>query len=248
MNMMRFSKYLVLSLVLSLLLAAPAFAKLMNAKGTIVYAGDSRFARMYNDHHIYSRGDVYRFSKNSITADKYTEQLLPGLCKYLDSRKHVTIVACIGINDLLTMSLSQISRDSPQIRSVFGIYRMLIQKYAKAPYHDSIFIKSVDPTGKKGYPQRGYQNSKVKRFNSLVRKSFRRYYMDSYTYIWKLTGGKIDPYTANTGSYTVNGHDGLHYNRKTNRLLHKWIRIYAGIDNPDVTDNIHQTTHNDRSQ
>ena len=66
--------------------------------------------------------------------------------------------------------------------------------------------------------------------SARVRKSFSRYYMDSYSYIWDLTGGVIDPYTTDTGSCTVKGHDGLHYNRKTNRLLHRWIRQNSGIE------------------
>lgn len=228
-------KYMILAVLLSLWLAVPVFAKRIDADGTIVYVGDSRFARMYNDQHIFEKGDVFRFSRNSITSKQYTSQLLPGLCRYLDARKNVTIVASIGINDVATMSLSQIRKDNPQIQNVFELYRKLIRKYSKAPYNDRIFVKSVDPTGKKGYPQRGWKNSKVKRLNRLVRKEFRSCYMNSYAYIWELTGGVIDPHTADTGSCTVKGrdgkgHDGLHYDKKTNRLLHSWIRKYAGIE------------------
>lgn len=225
----RMIKYMILAVLLSLWLAVPVFAKRIDAGGTIVYVGDSRFARMYNDQHIFEKGDVFRFSRNSITSKQYTSQLLPGLCRYLDTRKNVTIVASIGINDLRSMSLSQIRRQSAQVQSIFSLYRKLIRKYTKSPYRDRVYIKSVDPTGTKGYPRRGYQNNKVKRLNELVREAFRPYYMDSYSYIWELTGGVIDPYTTDTGSCAVNGHDGLHYNRKTNLLLHSWIRKYAGI-------------------
>ena len=223
-------KCVLLSMVFLILVCTPVSAKLKEAGNTIVYVGDSRFARMYRDQHIHSKGDVFRFSQNSITSQKYMDEIMPSLCQYLNRRKHVIIVASIGINDLRTMSLSMITAGSPQVRSVCKLYRTLIQKYAKAPYHDCVFIKSVDPTGTEGYPRLGYNNSKVRKLNKLVRRKFGRYYMNSYSFIWKLTGGKIDPYTTDTGNCAVNGHDGLHYNKKTNLLLHRWIRHYVGME------------------
>ena len=219
----------ILALIISILICLQSHAKLINGKGTIVYTGDSRFHRMYYDQHIKETGDVFLYSRNSITSADYRKDIMPPLCRYLDKRKNVTVVVCIGINDLRTLKLSAVTAKNESVKRVFGIYRELIRKYSRAPYRDRIYVKSIDPTGTIGYARK-YRNSKVIRLNKLVRKKFERYYPDSYSFVWDYTGGLIDPNTTDTGSNAVNGHDGLHYDKKLNRILHSWIRKQTGIE------------------
>lgn len=222
-------RVIILALILSLSWGLQCHAKLKNAKGTIVYTGDSRFHRMYYDQHIKDTGDVFRFSKNSITAMGYQNDVMPKLCEYLNKRKNVTVVVCIGINDLSNLKLSAVTAKNERVKRIFRIYRKLIRKYSRRPYRDHIFIKSIDPTGKVGYAKK-YKNKKVVKLNKLVRKKFKKYYLDSYSFVWNYTGGRIDPYTTDTGTNAVKGHDGLHYNKKMNRILHNWIREQTGIE------------------
>ena len=222
-------RVVILVVTISMFMVLQCHAKLINGKGTIVFTGDSRFHRMYYDQHIKEAGDVFRFSKNSITSLGYLNYVMSPLCEYLDKRKNVTVVVCIGINDLRNLKLSSVTMKNEQIKRIFSIYRQLIRKYSRRPYKDRIFIKSVDPTGKVGYAKK-YKNKKVIKLNKLLRKKFRKYYLDSYSFVWNYTKGKIDPYTTDTGTNAVNGHDGLHYNKKMNRILHSWIREQTGME------------------
>ena len=166
-------RVVILAVAISMLMGLQCHAKLINGKGTILFTGDSRFHRMYYDQHIKETGDVFRFTKNSITAMGYKSHVLPQLCEYLDKRKNVTVVICIGINDLRNLKLSAITVKNERIRRILSIYRQLIRKYSRRPYKDRIFIKSVDPTGKVGYAKK-YKNKKVIKLNKLLRKKFRK--------------------------------------------------------------------------
>ena len=222
-------RVVILAVIISMFIGPQCHAKLINGSGMIVFTGDSRFHRMYYDQHIQETGDVFRFSENSITARDYQNHVLPQLCEYLDKRKNVTVVICIGINDLRNLKLSAVTVKNERVRRIIRIYRQLIRKYSRRPYKDRIFIKSIDPTGKVGYARK-YKNKKVIKLNKLLRKKFKNYYLDSYSFVWNYTGGMIDPYTTDTGTNAVNGHDGLHYNKKMNRLLHDWIREQTEVE------------------